>query len=124
MDGRAVVVVEVLDVVAGTPAVERRLEAAVAAVPARAVVPVDRMAEGVVPEIDVLEPKVELRLAAVGPVAVAGLRTVPAVAVVPAVRLSAVFTGLDVRALVRLAAVELNADFLSSSLALMLGRLR
>lgn len=103
------------------PEVERRLEAAVAVAPARVAV-VDGLAEAVVPEVDVLE----LSVGALAPVVVVvGLRTVPAAPVVPAVVFfSAVLPGLDTRVLVLLAAVEVKVDFLSSSLALTLGRLR
>lgn len=77
------------------------------------------------PEVDDLEPSVDVLVPAVPVVDVTGLRTVPAVPVVPAVVLfSAVRPGLDMSVLVRLAAVDVRVDFLSSSLALTLGRLR
>lgn len=100
------------------PTVERRLAAVVEAVPARVVGAAD-LAEPVAAEVDVREPRVEVLVPAA---AVADLRARPVVPV--AVLLSADPPGLAMMVLVLLAAVEVNADFLSSSLAPTLGRLR
>ena len=116
--------VEVREDVAGAPAVERRFEAVdvvvLAPVPVRVVVAEGRV-EAVVPDIDVRDPIVDV-LVPVAFVELIGLRTVP---VAPATVLLSAALGLDdVRVLVRLAAVEVRVGFLSSSLALTLGRLR
>jgi hypothetical protein len=104
------------------PEVESRFEAAVGVALARVAV-VEDLAEAVVPAVEVLEPSVEGLVLVVPAVAVVGFRAVP---VVPTeVRFSAVLPGLDdASVLVLLAAVEERVDFLSSSLALTLGRLR